>query len=195
MFLCLRLSLFASTGRTGYYLKLLIFVCFCLAAVQIAFQILLAVLGNDLIAKCEFLEVLLRHVGVIRLDDLEWASSYFIHAMKFHFHNSTFDIFQRTINNAMDCSRGDIVRRIHSCFHRSQESFGSGSSRKWRWWTATTCTSWTWKWAESRKVATSTRRGKGGVTHRTMCDWCSATFGAEFRLLRRVSGRSYVVGL
>jgi len=60
-----------TTGPTGYYLKLLIFVCFCLAAVQIAFQILLAVLGNDFIAKCEFLEVLLRHVGVVRLDDLE----------------------------------------------------------------------------------------------------------------------------
>lgn len=40
----------------------------CLA--QSGFQIFLAVVGNDFIAKCEFLEILLRHVGVVRLDDL-----------------------------------------------------------------------------------------------------------------------------
>jgi len=39
--------------------------------VQIAFQILLAIVGNEFIEKCEFLEVLLRHVGVVRFDALE----------------------------------------------------------------------------------------------------------------------------
>lgn len=59
------------TGHTGYYLKLLIFVSFVLCSLQIAFQVLLAVLGNELIVKCDFIEILLRHVGVVRLDDLE----------------------------------------------------------------------------------------------------------------------------
>jgi len=58
-------------GHTGYYLKLLIFVSVLLVLAQIAFQILLTVLGNDFIAKCEFLEILLRHVGLVRLDELE----------------------------------------------------------------------------------------------------------------------------
>lgn len=61
----------SSAGHTGYYLKLLIFVSTLLCLAQSAFQILLAVLGNELIAKCEFLEILLRHVGVVRFDELE----------------------------------------------------------------------------------------------------------------------------
>lgn len=59
------------TGFTGYYLKLLIFVSFALCALQVAFQVLLAVLGNEFIVKCDFIEILLRHVGVVRLDSLE----------------------------------------------------------------------------------------------------------------------------
>jgi hypothetical protein len=58
-------------GHTGYYLKLLIFVSVLLCLAQAAFQILLAVLGNDFVAKCEFLELLLRHVGFVRFDELE----------------------------------------------------------------------------------------------------------------------------
>ena len=58
-------------GHTGYYLKILIFFSVILCLVQVAFQILLAVLGNDLVRKCEFLELLLRHVGLVRLDNLE----------------------------------------------------------------------------------------------------------------------------
>lgn len=63
-------SIFDS-GHTGYYLKLLIFVSVLLVLAQIAFQILLAVLGNEFVAKCEFLEILLRHVGLVRLDELK----------------------------------------------------------------------------------------------------------------------------
>lgn len=44
----------------------------CLA--QSGFQIFLAVVGNDFIQKCEFLEILLRHVGVVRLDELDTLS-------------------------------------------------------------------------------------------------------------------------
>lgn len=55
-------------------MKLLIFVSTLLCLAQIAFQILLAVVGNDFIAKCEFLEVLLRHVGLVRLDELDVLS-------------------------------------------------------------------------------------------------------------------------
>lgn len=62
---------FCLAGHTGVYLKLLISVSTLLCLVQIAFQILLAVLGNDFVEKCEFLEILLRHVGLVRLDALE----------------------------------------------------------------------------------------------------------------------------
>lgn len=55
-------------------MKLLIFVSTLLCLAHIAFQILLAVVGNDFIAKCEFLEILLRHVGLVRLDELDVLS-------------------------------------------------------------------------------------------------------------------------
>jgi hypothetical protein len=58
-------------GRTGFYLALLIFVSILLCLVQVAFQIFLAVVGNDIIEKCELLEIILRHVGLVRLDDLD----------------------------------------------------------------------------------------------------------------------------
>lgn len=58
-------------GHTGYFLKIQLFFSVILCLVQVAFQILLAVLGNNLIQKCEFLELLLRHVGLVRLDNLE----------------------------------------------------------------------------------------------------------------------------
>lgn len=62
------------SGHTGYYLKLLIFVSTVLCLLQMAFQILLAVLGNDFVSHCEFLETLLRHVGLVRLDELDLLS-------------------------------------------------------------------------------------------------------------------------
>lgn len=62
---------FRYLGHTGIYLALLIFVSVLLCLTQIAFQIFLAVVGNDIIAKCEFLEILLRHVGLVRLDELD----------------------------------------------------------------------------------------------------------------------------
>jgi hypothetical protein len=57
-------------GHTGYFLKFLIVISVLILAAPISFQIMLAVLGNDFIKKCEFLEILLRHVGVVRFDDL-----------------------------------------------------------------------------------------------------------------------------
>ncbi|CAO1304226.1 unnamed protein product [Diamesa serratosioi] len=67
-------SLRSFKGHTGYYLKILLFFSVILCLVQISFQILLAVLGNDLVQKCEFLELLLRHVGLVRLDNLDVIS-------------------------------------------------------------------------------------------------------------------------
>lgn len=64
-------EIFSLIGHTGYYLKILLFFSVILCLVQISFQILLTVLGNDLVQKCEFLEILLRHVGLVRLDNLE----------------------------------------------------------------------------------------------------------------------------
>ncbi|XP_070500560.1 piezo-type mechanosensitive ion channel component isoform X4 [Chironomus tepperi] len=61
-------------GHTGIYLALLISVSVLLCLAQIGFQIFLAVVGNDVIAKCEFLEILLRHVGFVRLDNLDVLS-------------------------------------------------------------------------------------------------------------------------
>ena len=65
---------FLNLGHTGIYLALLISVSVLLCLAQIGFQIFLAVVGNDIIAKCEFLEILLRHVGFVRLDDLDVLS-------------------------------------------------------------------------------------------------------------------------
>lgn len=61
-------------GHTGIYLVLLIVVSVLLCLSQIAFQVFLAVVGNDFIKKCEFLEILLRHVGLVRLDELDTFS-------------------------------------------------------------------------------------------------------------------------
>lgn len=55
-------------------MSLFIFVSVLLCVGQCAFQIFLAVVGNDFIEKCEFLEILLRHVGLVRLDELDAIS-------------------------------------------------------------------------------------------------------------------------
>jgi piezo-type mechanosensitive ion channel component 1/2 len=59
------------SGHTGYFLYLFIALSTVLCLTQIAFQIFLSVVGNEIIAKCEFLEILLRHVGLVRLDELD----------------------------------------------------------------------------------------------------------------------------
>lgn len=59
------------TGGPGVFYKLLILVSIITFLLQAAFQIYLAVVGNATIIKCEFLEILLRHVGFVRLDELE----------------------------------------------------------------------------------------------------------------------------
>lgn len=59
------------TGGPGIFYKLLILVSITTFLLQAAFQIYLAVVGNATIVKCEFLEILLRHVGFVRLDALE----------------------------------------------------------------------------------------------------------------------------
>lgn len=61
-------------GHTGIYLVLLISVSVLLCLAQIGFQIFLAVVGNGIIQKCEFLEILLRHIGLVRLDELDAIS-------------------------------------------------------------------------------------------------------------------------
>jgi piezo-type mechanosensitive ion channel component 1/2 len=65
---------FTFAGHTGFYLSLLIFVSVLLCLAQSAFQIFLAVVGNEFVQKCEFLEILLRHVGLVRLDELDAIS-------------------------------------------------------------------------------------------------------------------------
>ncbi|KAG5675805.1 hypothetical protein PVAND_005679 [Polypedilum vanderplanki] len=61
-------------GHTGFYLLLLICISVLLCLVQIAFQIFLAVVGNEIIEKCQLLEIILRHVGLVRLDELDVLS-------------------------------------------------------------------------------------------------------------------------
>jgi hypothetical protein len=58
-------------GRTGLFLKILIGITVLLCLIQIAFQIVLVVIGDDFLPKCEFLELLFRHIGLIRLDDID----------------------------------------------------------------------------------------------------------------------------
>lgn len=64
----------AYLGHTGFYLALLLFVSVLLCLTQIAFQIFLAIVGNDFVKKCELLEIILRHVGLVRLDELDVVS-------------------------------------------------------------------------------------------------------------------------
>lgn len=186
-----------TTGHTGYYLKLLIFVSFCLSAVQIAFQVLLAVLGNDLITKCEFLEILLRHVGVVRLDSLEWAWKIIQKNFFFYNHlNSELRLFQCLVDNSMACSWSDIISWIHSCVHCTQKSLVSAYQQRdtWRWTsTATTCR--TRKRVKSREMETFAWSRKSGFAHCSMCDWSTSAFSTQFRLLCCIFGRSYMVGL
>lgn len=57
--------------RTGFFLKILIAFSVLLCSIQIAFQIVLAALENNFLPSCRFLEILFRHIGLVRLDDLD----------------------------------------------------------------------------------------------------------------------------
>ncbi|XP_055598919.1 piezo-type mechanosensitive ion channel component-like isoform X5 [Uranotaenia lowii] len=60
-------------GSTGIYFKLYIVISILLLVSQIAFQIVFLALGYELIEPCKFLEVLLRHIGLVRFQDLDAA--------------------------------------------------------------------------------------------------------------------------
>lgn len=59
-------------GHTGIYLKILIAVCLLTALSQLSFQIVLLALSpyGNFLENCEFLEKVLRHVGLVRLDKI-----------------------------------------------------------------------------------------------------------------------------
>lgn len=57
-------------GSTGIYFKIYIAVSILLLLGQIAFQIVFVVLGYELIEQCTFTEILLRHVGLVKFEDL-----------------------------------------------------------------------------------------------------------------------------
>ncbi|XP_037048036.1 piezo-type mechanosensitive ion channel component isoform X2 [Bradysia coprophila] len=68
-------------GHTGYYFQISIAVTVLIFLVQIAFQIVLATLGEGIISQCNFLEILLRHIGLTKFNGmpiisiLEWFLS------------------------------------------------------------------------------------------------------------------------
>ncbi|XP_063707316.1 piezo-type mechanosensitive ion channel component isoform X4 [Culicoides brevitarsis] len=59
-------------GHTGVYLGTFIGVSVILVILQIAFQIVVGVIGSDFLAHCEFLEKLFRHLGFIKLQGVPW---------------------------------------------------------------------------------------------------------------------------
>lgn len=65
---------FLESGFLRHYAKLLVLVSIVLCLVQIVFQIIVASLGNDLVTHCGSTELLLRHVGLVRLDNLDAVS-------------------------------------------------------------------------------------------------------------------------
>ncbi|XP_058452791.1 piezo-type mechanosensitive ion channel component isoform X2 [Malaya genurostris] len=60
-------------GSTGVFFKIYITISLLLLLGQITFQIVFVVLGFELIASCQFLEVLLRHIGLVKFEDLDVA--------------------------------------------------------------------------------------------------------------------------
>lgn len=57
-------------GHTGYFFKVAIAISTIIVLLQVAFQIFLVTKGYDLLQPCEFLEILFRHIGMIRLNDV-----------------------------------------------------------------------------------------------------------------------------
>lgn len=61
-------------GHTGYFFKAAIALSTITVLLQIAFQIYLISDGNNLLKPCEFLEILFRHIGMIRLNEVTWVA-------------------------------------------------------------------------------------------------------------------------
>lgn len=57
-------------GHTGYFYKLAIAITSIIILLQIAFQIVLLAEGSQFLKSCEFLELLFRHIGMIKLNDI-----------------------------------------------------------------------------------------------------------------------------
>lgn len=60
------------SGHTGYFLASFIGISLLLVLLQIAFQIVVGVIGSDFLEHCEFLEKLFRHLGFIKLSGVPW---------------------------------------------------------------------------------------------------------------------------
>lgn len=57
-------------AHTGYYFKLVIAITSIVVLLQIAFQLVLVFEGSDFLKSCEFLEILFRHIGMIKLNNI-----------------------------------------------------------------------------------------------------------------------------
>lgn len=57
-------------GHAGYFFKAAIAVNTIIVLLQIAFQIVLVSENQDFLQSCEFLEILFRHIGMIRFNDV-----------------------------------------------------------------------------------------------------------------------------
>lgn len=57
-------------GHAGYFFKVAIAISTIIVLLQIAFQIVLLSMGPDFLEACEFLEILFRHIGMIKLNNL-----------------------------------------------------------------------------------------------------------------------------
>lgn len=63
-------------GHTGYFLKAVIAITSLIILSQIAFQIfLVSIEGTEYFKSCEFLEILFRHIGFIKLSDVTWVDA------------------------------------------------------------------------------------------------------------------------
>lgn len=56
--------------HTGCYFSIAIALCTIIVLLQIAFQILLATMGPTFLEQCAFLEILFRHIGMIKLNQM-----------------------------------------------------------------------------------------------------------------------------
>lgn len=57
-------------GHTAYFYKTAIAITSIILVSQIAFQIVLLAEGSQFLKSCEFLELLFRHIGMIKLNDV-----------------------------------------------------------------------------------------------------------------------------
>lgn len=54
-------------GHTGYYFKFVIAITTLIVLLQIAFQVVVVAEGSEFLKRCEFLEILFRHIGMIKV--------------------------------------------------------------------------------------------------------------------------------